>query len=73
MPNLLAGKNVVPEFIQHDARPDQIASAVLVLLENPEARDQMTGEFDQVIRQLGQGGANESAAAEILAKLNTAS
>ena len=45
MPNLLAGKEVVPEFIQHEAKPDAIVKAVRVLVEDSPARDEMISNF----------------------------
>ncbi|MEY2541575.1 MAG: lipid-A-disaccharide synthase, partial [Verrucomicrobiota bacterium] len=62
MPNVLANKEVVPEFIQHRARPRAIAVAVARLLDDDEARRQMISEFDGIVGKLGQGGASERAA-----------
>jgi lipid-A-disaccharide synthase len=73
MPNLLAGKNFVPEFIQHGADPDAIATAVLELFDNQSARDRMVREFDGIMAQLGDRGASQSAAREILNELDATS
>ena len=35
MPNVLAGREIIPEFIQHEARPDMISKSVLKLLDDP--------------------------------------
>ncbi len=51
MPNLLAGKEVVPEFIQHEAKPDAIVNAVRLLMEDSPARDRMILDFDTTITQ----------------------
>ena len=67
MPNVLAGREIVPEFIQHKAQPAAIAREVLDLLENQSRRAQMQADFDEVIAKLGKGGANEAAARAILA------
>src|SRR5437762_10474680 len=56
MPNVLADKEVVPEFIQHRARPHAIAKAVLRLMDDPTARQKMIAEFDTIIAKLGEGG-----------------
>jgi lipid-A-disaccharide synthase len=69
MPNLLAGKELVPEFIQHGADPRAIAQAVRVLMEDARARDQMTSEFDTIIGKLGRGRATEKAAQVIADEL----
>ena len=59
MPNLLAGKEVVPEFIQHRAKPAAIAKAVQLLLEHARARERMVSEFDAIVGKL-QGAAVSS-------------
>jgi len=69
MPNVLAGREIVPEFIQHEARPALISNAVLKLLDDQAARDVMTSEFDAIIAQLGETGASGKAARVILNEL----
>jgi lipid-A-disaccharide synthase len=69
MPNVLAGREIVPEFLQHEARPKAIATSVLELVNNPDTRRQMISEFDAVITQLGETGASAKAARAILAEL----
>src|SRR5206468_11244201 len=69
MPNVLANKAVVPEFIQHRAKPNTIVKAVLQLINDPAARDRMISEFDQIIAKLGEGGASEKAARAIVEEL----
>jgi lipid-A-disaccharide synthase len=66
MPNVLAGKEIVPEFIQGRARPRAMAEAVLKLKNNPAARTDMVSEFDNVIAGLGQGSASATAAKAII-------
>jgi lipid-A-disaccharide synthase len=66
MPNVLANKEIVPEFIQHEARPGAIARAVLRLVNNPVARERMFSAFDEIMASLGGGGASERAALAIL-------
>jgi len=66
MPNLLAGKEVVPEFIQQRAKPSAIVKAVQPLIENGSAREQMISEFDVIIPKLGDSGASERAARAII-------
>jgi len=56
MPNLLAGKEVVPEFIQHRAKPAAIAKAVRLLIEDARVRERMISEFDAIVDRL-QGAA----------------
>ena len=65
MPNVLADKEVVSEFIQHRARPDGIVKAVRGLMKDADARDRMVSEFDRIVGKLGEGGASEKAARAI--------
>jgi lipid-A-disaccharide synthase len=69
MPNLLANKKIVPEFIQHRAKPKAIAQAVLRLMHNRVARNRMISEFDAIVPQLGEGGASATAARAIVDEL----
>jgi lipid-A-disaccharide synthase len=69
MPNLLAGREVVPEFIQHRAQPDAIANAVRPLIDDEKARNQMISQFDVVIPKLGGSGASEKAARAIIEEI----
>ena len=71
MPNLLAGKEVVPEFIQHEAKPDAIVNAVRSLMEDSLALDRMILDFGAIITKLGGTGASERAAQAILEELQT--
>jgi len=69
MPNLLAGREVVPEFIQHRAQPDAIANAVRPLIDDEKARNQMISQFDVVIPKLGGSGASEKAGRAIIEEI----
>jgi lipid-A-disaccharide synthase len=69
MPNVLAGREIVPEFIQGKAQPPAIAAEVLDLIEDRARRARMLSDFDEVISKLGKGGANETAARAILAAI----
>ncbi|MCX7885766.1 MAG: lipid-A-disaccharide synthase [Verrucomicrobiae bacterium] len=66
MPNVLAGRQVVPEFIQHDATPERIAAAAVELLENEEKRCEVAKQLLGVAATLGGPGASERAAKAIL-------
>jgi lipid-A-disaccharide synthase len=70
MPNVLANQELVPEFIQHHARPQQIAAAVGRLMDNAHARQEMIWGFDKIAAQLGETGASERAAKAILEEIN---
>ena len=70
MPNVLAGREIVPEFIQGNTRPSAIASEVIKLLHDRTRREQMLADFDTVIAKLGKGGASEIAARAVLEAVN---
>ncbi len=71
MPNVLANREIVPEFIQHKARPKEVARAVTRLLEDESSRAGMLAEFDAVNRKLSAGEASSKAAETIAAELST--
>ena len=69
MPNVLAGREVVPEFIQHRAQPRLIASASLRLMDDEPARDGMLRAFDDVMAKLAETNASATAAKAILQEI----
>ncbi len=69
MPNVLAGREVVPEFVQHRARPQAIADAVIPLMQAGAERERMLAEFDAAISSLGQKEASVTAAQALLGEL----
>jgi lipid-A-disaccharide synthase len=72
MPNLLAEKEVVPEFIQHRAKPNALVKALQPLIENASTRERMISQFDLIIAKLGGGGASERAARAIIEEIESA-
>jgi lipid-A-disaccharide synthase len=70
MPNVLAGREIIPEFIQHEARPKTIAKAVLKLMNDQAVREMMSSEFDAIIAKLGESGASATAARAVVDELN---
>ena len=69
MPNVLADREVVPEFIQHQANSDAIVKAMRRLMEDADARARTVAEFDEIIRKLGGSGASEKAAQAIVEEI----
>ncbi len=69
MVNVVAGRRVVPEFIQHRATPRRISEALLQMLRDEESRRQMQAALREVVEQLGPPGAVERAAALVLEEL----
>ncbi len=63
--NLLAGKSIVPEFIQELNAPLMAREAV-ILLKNPEAAQVMKNAFEEIKRKLGGPGASARTAKIIL-------
>lgn len=57
MANLLAGKEIVKEFIQQDATPSALASEALLLLDNSTYRATMRANFGKVREKLTAPGA----------------
>ena len=49
MPNVLAGREIVPEFIQHRARPQAIADAVTEILQASQTCFVLHGSIDQLV------------------------
>lgn len=69
MPNLLAGKTLMPELIQDYATPESLCAATLELLEKPTLRDQIRQELRNIASSLGKPGTSDRAAAAILKTL----
>jgi lipid-A-disaccharide synthase len=69
MVNILAGRSIVPEFLQGAAQPVPVAKEVLSMIDNPAKRATQAGELRSVITGLGRGGASERAAEAIWSAL----
>ncbi len=69
MPNLLADEPIFPEFIQHEATPENLARATLELLENPTRRESVKAKLAEVVAKLGGPGASQRAARAIMSLL----
>jgi lipid-A-disaccharide synthase len=70
--NIMAGREIVREFLQKNAQPDAIADGVLSLVEDADARERTLAAVGQVLAQLGGPGASRHAADAILAELGKA-
>ncbi len=64
--NVLAGKKVVPEFIQQDATGEKIAEEAARLLTDHEAQSSMIQNLKKVRDSLGESGASKRAAEQIV-------
>ncbi len=65
LPNLIAGRDVVPELIQSAANPAAMAAAILPLIDDGPAREKMVAELIEVKERLGRPGAVKRAADKI--------
>ncbi|MBI5325963.1 MAG: lipid-A-disaccharide synthase [Ignavibacteriae bacterium] len=68
--NILAGKKVVNEYIQSDAKPETIANEILSLFNNGKRYDEILNEFSGIRKLLGEKGASKHAAELIIKELN---
>jgi lipid-A-disaccharide synthase len=63
LPNVLTGKFVVPELLQHDATPQNLAQAMLNLLDNKNAVTELEEMFTDLHHTLRRNTAQKAAAA----------
>ena len=66
MPNLIAEKQVVSEYLQNEANPNNIIKTIVPLLSDTPERKAMLQGFEQIRRSLGLPGAYERAAKSII-------
>jgi lipid-A-disaccharide synthase len=66
MPNILAGEEIYPEFVQGDATPENISRAALELLQDESRRTKIKSQLAKIISSLGEPGAAGRAATAIL-------
>jgi lipid-A-disaccharide synthase len=67
LPNLLAGRHLVPELLQNDATPEILGAAVLDFLRHPDKVAILQDEYLRIHRALKQNADN--AAAEAISRL----
>ena len=63
LPNILAGEFVVPELLQHDATPENLAQALLNTLNDSVLRERIPQRFAAIHRQLKCNTAEQAAKA----------
>ncbi|HJR10637.1 MAG TPA: lipid-A-disaccharide synthase [Rhodanobacteraceae bacterium] len=66
LPNVLAGKMLVPELMQHDCTPEKLADAVVRLFRDTARRDELTHEFERMHLSLHKGGGAAASAARAI-------
>ena len=60
LPNVLAGKFIVPELLQHDATPEKLAQAAIKLISDTLAIEEMKAEFNKIHISLKQNNAEKA-------------
>jgi len=63
LPNILAGEFLVPEFLQDEATPENLADAVLKYLNDDGLRRRLELRFGELVRDLRQNTAERAAQA----------
>jgi lipid-A-disaccharide synthase len=66
MVNILAGREIVPEFIPYFRNTEPIAAKAVELLACPERRERMSAELAELIAPRVKTGASDNAAAEAI-------
>ena len=67
--NIVAGKGIVKEFLQYQAKPAAIAEEITRILDNSDYRNTMLAELKQVREKLGKPGGVENMAELVLEML----
>lgn len=68
MPNLIAGREVVPELIQHDFTPENVANRLRQIIPDGPVREQMQSGFAEIRQKLtfaGEGTAADRVAEQV--------
>ncbi|MGQ9796624.1 lipid-A-disaccharide synthase [Desulfosoma sp.] len=66
LPNLIVGRRVCPELLQHEAEPERLAQEAMLLLKHPERAAEQRHWFGRLADMLGKPGAAQRAASMAL-------
>ena len=66
LPNIVAGKRIIPELLQYEVNADNIAREAIALLPSTAAGKQAREGLRQVKQRLGAGGAVKRTAQVVL-------
>jgi lipid-A-disaccharide synthase len=69
LPNIVAGKGIVKELIQHEASAEKLSAEILKILTDADYTRQMRENLEGVKDRLGQGGGSKNMAALALEML----
>ncbi len=72
MPNLIAGRRIVPELIQHAFTPEAVAHEAISMLTDVDRAARIREDLREVRQKLGSVGASQRAAKAILRELRGA-
>jgi lipid-A-disaccharide synthase len=71
LPNIVAGKSIIKELIQHEATAENLSAEVIRILDDKTYAEQMRKNLAQVRERLGQGGGSKNMAQLALDMLKT--
>jgi lipid-A-disaccharide synthase len=66
LPNIIAGKMIVPELLQDKASAENISAIAIRILKNPDELTSQKDELAKVLKQMGEPGAVERTARLVL-------
>jgi lipid-A-disaccharide synthase len=66
LPNIIAGKMVVPELLQNNANPESISRIAIRMLRSPQELIEQKNELQKIREQMGESGAVERTARLVL-------
>lgn len=66
LPNIVAGRGIITELIQHEVSGERIAAEMRRFLSEPGAQTQLRQDYAELVRQLGSAGAIRRAAQTVL-------
>lgn len=69
LPNVIAGRRIVPEFIRGDFKAELIAKEAISIIDDPQKQQTMRQELAKVRESLGEAGASGRVAAHIAARM----
>lgn len=64
--NIVAGERVVPELVQHESTPENMADAVMKILDDPAQYQQIRTRLAGIRAQLGEAGTSRRVASLVL-------
>ncbi|MGR9100144.1 MAG: lipid-A-disaccharide synthase [Gammaproteobacteria bacterium] len=62
LPNIVAGRLIVKEFIQHEARPERLSDEIVRILTDENYARRMREDLNRVREELGEGGGSANMA-----------